>query len=92
MFLLGIHDPHGQRVRAVSAKHDGVHGADARARQHGHHQLGDHGHVDGDAVALLDALGLKNIGKLAHILVQLAVGDLAFVFGIVALPIKCNLE
>ena len=86
-----VQDPHGQRVRAVAAKDDGVDGADASAGQHGHHQLGHHGHVDGDTVALLDALGLQHVGKLAHLLVQLAVRDLALVARVVALPVKGDL-
>ena len=41
-------------------------GADAGAGLHGDHAFERHGHVDQHAVALLDALGLECVGKLAH--------------------------
>ena len=43
-------------------------------------------HVDGDAVPLLDALGLEDIGELADLLVQLRVRRLALVAQVVTLP------
>ena len=43
-------------------------------------------HVDGDAVPLLDALGLEDVGELADLLVELRVRDLALVPRVVALP------
>ena len=36
----------------VAAEDDGVDGADPGTCQHGHHQLQDHGHVDGHAITL----------------------------------------
>ena len=76
----------GEAVGREAAEHHRMHGADARAGQHGVGGLGDHRQVDGDAVALLDAVGLEHVGELAHPLVQLAVGDLLVVGGVVALP------
>ena len=75
IFAFGILDPDGQRVGAEPAENDGMDGADAGAGQHGDPGLGDHRHVDADAVALLDPVGLQYIGELADFPVQLAVGD-----------------
>ena len=44
-----------------------MNGADARASEHGHDELVDHGHVDGHAVALLDYLRLEHVGELADL-------------------------
>jgi hypothetical protein len=44
--------------------------------KHGHHQLSDHGHVDGHSVPLLHAFGQEDVGELAHLLQQLLVCDL----------------
>jgi hypothetical protein len=63
-----------------------VHGADPRAGQHGVGRLGDHRQVDGDAVALLDAVLLQHIGEAADMLVQFVVGDLLVVIRVVAFP------
>ena len=60
--------------------------ADARAGEHRVGRLGDHRHVDGDAVALLDAVRLQHIGEAADILVQLAIGDVLALARVVALP------
>ena len=63
------------------------------AGQHGDYQLCDHWHVDGNAVALPDsAFGLEHVGELAHVSVELGVSNLALVFRIIALPVKCNLQ
>ena len=83
---VGIDDAAGEAVGREAAEHHRVHRADARARQHGVGRLGDHRQVDGDAVALLDAVGLEHVGELAHALVELAVGDLLVVGGVVAFP------
>ena len=52
-----------QSLRAKSAKNHRVHRADARARQHGDGQFGNHGKIDGDRVARFDANGLERIGE-----------------------------
>ena len=83
---VGVDDAAGEAVGREAAEHHRMHRADARARQHGVGGLGDHRQVDGDAVALLDAVGLEHVGELADALVQLAVGDLLVVGGVVALP------
>ena len=64
-----------QRVRREAPEHHRVHGPDAGAGQHGHHQLGDHGHVDGHPVAPADAEPAQHVGEPGHLAQQLAVGD-----------------
>ena len=54
-----------------------MHRTDARAGEHGDGGVDHHRHVDSDAVALLDAIGLEHVGEAADLLVQLAVGHLA---------------
>src|SRR3546814_20465101 len=46
----------------------------------------NHRHVDGDAVALLDATRLQGIGEAAAVLEELAIGDVLVLGGAVALP------
>ena len=46
------------------------------AGEHCDDELGDHGHVDGHPVALLDPLGFQRVGELAYLGQQLAVRDL----------------
>ena len=81
-----VDDAAGQRVRRKAAEDDRVDRADARAGQHRIGRLRDHRHVDGDAVAFLDAVLLHHIGEPADMLVQLVVGDLLVVVGVVAFP------
>ena len=66
-------------LRAEAAKDDAVDGTDPGTCQHGDGSLGDEGHVDKDAVALLDSVTLEDIGKLANLSVELAVGQDLFV-------------
>src|SRR6202034_1633682 len=72
---LGVFDAVLQRPGGKAAEHHRVDGADAVAGVHGNHGLRHHRHVDDDAIATLDALGLERIGKLAYLGVQLAVGE-----------------
>src|SRR4029078_10885750 len=60
--------------------------ADARACEDGDRRLRDHRHVDGDAVAFLDAARLQDVGKVFDLGVQPRVGELLVVLRIVALP------
>ncbi len=50
-----------------------------------HRRPRDHRQVDGDGVALLDAVGLQHVGEAADLLMQLPVGDLLRDGGIVPL-------
>ena len=54
--------------------------------QHRYGRLGNHGHVDGHAVALDDAEFLEHIGHLADTCVKLTVGDFRINGRIVAFP------
>ncbi len=63
-----------------------MHGADARAGKHGDRRFRDHRHVNGDAVAFLDAARLEHVGEAADLGVQLLVGELLVVLGVVAFP------
>ena len=58
-------------VGGEAAEDDRVRGADARAGEHRDGQLGDHRHVDGDAVAGLDAERLERVGEAADLGVEL---------------------
>ena len=70
-------DAVGDGVGGESAEDDGVDGADARAGEQGDGQLGRHAHVDGDAVAFLDAERLEGVGEFLHFGVQFGVGEAA---------------
>jgi hypothetical protein len=87
---LRVVDPVRRSSRAEPAEDHRVGGADARAGQHGHGQLGDHRHVDGDPVPLAHTQALERVGGLLHVAVQVGVGDGAGVAGL-ALPVKGHL-
>jgi hypothetical protein len=67
---------------AETAKDDGVHDAQSRARQHRHGRLGHHRHVNGGAIALLQAERFEHVGKLADLAMQLPVCKRADVTGL----------
>ena len=81
----GVVDAVGDGVGGESAEDDGVHGANARAGEQSDGQLGRHAHVDGYAIALLDAERLERVGEFLHFDVQLGVGEAAD-FAWLALP------
>ena len=60
-------------VGAEAAEHHHVDGADARAGQHDDGQLGDHRHVERDAVTLLHAVLLQHVREPADLVEQLLV-------------------
>ena len=72
---LAIVDAAGEAVGREAAEDDRMNRADARAGEHRVGGLRDHRHVDGDAVALLDAVRLQHVGEAADFVVQLAIGD-----------------
>ena len=63
-----------------------MNGADARTCQNRDRDLGDHRQIDGDPVALLDAERFHRVGKLAHLFIEFAIGDVLMVSGLVSLP------
>jgi hypothetical protein len=65
-----------QAVAAESAEHLGVDHAQAGAGQHGDGQFGNHGHVQGDAVAALQAGKIpEQGGEFIHPHIEFLVGD-----------------
>ena len=84
---LAVVDASGKRVRREAAEYDGMDRADARARQHGVSGFRDHRQIDRHPVALLDAVSLQHVGEAAHIVVELAIGDVPrFGLGVVRFP------
>ena len=71
----GVVDPNGKLLGSEAAKDHRVHHADAGAGQHGHHRLGDHGHVDDQTVPLFQAGGPQRSGETGDFLLQFPVGD-----------------
>jgi hypothetical protein len=74
-------DAVGDGLGAEPAEDDGVDRPDAGAREHGDGGLGHHGQVEDDAVALLDAVALEDVGEAANLAVQLGEGEDAFLAG-----------
>jgi hypothetical protein len=70
---LAVLDAIAERVGREAAEDDGVHGADARAREHRHDDLGHHAHVDGDPIALLDAERHEQVREAHGLAVQIDV-------------------
>jgi len=68
-------DAIGDGVGGESAEDDGVNGSDARAGEDGDGEFRRHAHVDGDAVALLDAEGLEGIGEALDFDVHFSVSE-----------------
>ncbi len=71
---LGVFDAVGDRLAGEAAEDDGVGCADPGAGEHGDGRLGDHGQIDGDAVAFFDADFLERVGKAADFVLELAIG------------------
>ena len=80
-FRFLIVDAVAQRLGAEAAEDDAVHGADARAGQHGDRQFGNERQVDRDAVALLHAERLQDVRELAHLPVEVEVRERAALTG-----------
>ena len=72
---LTIDQPVPQGLGREAAEHHRMGGADAGAGQHGDRRLRHHRHVESHQIALADSQGLEGIGRLAHLGVELAVGE-----------------
>ena len=72
---LGVVDAGRQLLGGEAAEHHRMDRADARAGEHGEQRLGDHRHVDDDAVALADAEIDERRGERRHLVLQLAIAD-----------------
>ena len=73
----GVGDAVGDGVGGESAEDDGVDRADARAGEQSDGQLGRHAHVDGHAVAFLNAERLEGVGEALHLGMKFGVGEAA---------------
>jgi len=83
---VGVEDAILERFRGETSEHHGMDGPNAGTGKHGIGGLGNHRHVDTDPVSLGDAVVLQGVGQFAHLLVQLAIGDLLVGPGVVAFP------
>lgn len=81
----GIDDAVAEGVGREAGEDDRMDGAETGAGQHGDNSFGDHGHVDGDGVALADAHLLERPGDLRDVPQELAIGDITAVGGLVGL-------
>ena len=70
-------DARGELGRGEAAEDDRVDRADPRAREHRDERLGDHRHVDDDAIALVDPERPQHPGELRDLLQELGVGQRA---------------
>jgi hypothetical protein len=77
-----IVDTRGQRPGSKTTEDHRVDGADACAGEHGEHRLGDHRHVDQDAVALADAEALHDRRHAHDFLLEFGEGINHFLVGL----------
>ena len=82
----GILDAIAQGIGTERAEHHRVDRANPGAGQHGDRQLRNHLQVHANPVAFLDAERLEDIGEFAHFTVELPVGQLGILPGLVAFP------
>ena len=73
----GVVDAAGKLVGGEAAEDHRMDGAQARTSEHGDDRLGDHRHIDDNAVAFLNAMVGKHGGKGRHVVEQFAIADLA---------------
>ena len=81
-----IEDAVFERLRRETAEHDRVNRADAGTGEHGVGSLGNHGHVDTDAIAFLYAPFFQSVGELVYRGEQFSIADLRVIRRVVALP------
>jgi hypothetical protein len=86
----GVLDAGGERVGAEPAEDHRVRRADPGTGEHGDRQLGDHRQVDRHPVALAHPELEQGIGRLAHLTLQVGIGDRPGVAGL-ALPVVGDL-
>lgn len=82
---LCIKDTVAESVGRETGEDDGVDGADTDTGQDSNNGFGNHGHVDGDGIALLDAGLLEDPSNLGHVAKKLAVGHVAAIVDLVSL-------
>ena len=86
----GVVDAIGERLGGESSEHHRMNRADARAREHRDRGLGNQRHVDGDAIAFLDAEALERVGGAADFIGEHLIGQDARVAGL-AFPDESDL-
>src|SRR5580704_18604364 len=59
----GVRDAASDGLGRKAAEHDGMDCANTRASEHRVGRLGDHGQVDRDPIAFLDAMSFQHIGE-----------------------------
>ena len=64
-----------------ASEYHGVNSANPGAGQHGNRGFRNHGHIDQDPILRLDSIGLEDIGKAAHFLMELVVCENSLVSG-----------
>lgn len=82
---LGVYDTVAQGVGGEAGEDDRVNGADTGAGKEGDDRLGNHGQVQRNGVALLDAHLLQHVGQSGDLAQELAVGDGAALIVLVGL-------
>lgn len=60
--------------------------------KHCDRQLHDHGHVNRNAIALIDSVHFENVGEAANLLEKLSVSQPAVVIGVVSFPRKMMIQ
>ncbi len=85
----GVVDARAEAVGGEAAEDDGVDRPDAGDSEHCGDRLGDHRHVDRDAVAVTDAQTLEHVGGPLDLVGQLGIGDAALVARL-TLPQQCD--
>ena len=71
----GVVDAHGELGRGEAAEDDGVDRAEAGAGEHRHQRLGNHRHVEDDAVTLADPARREAAGEAGDAVAELGIGD-----------------
>ena len=87
---LGIVDAGPQRRGGEPGEDHAVHQAQPRAGQHRDHGFGDQRHIDGDPVAGHQTEVGQRVGRLAHLGLQIGVGQAAAIADGLALPVNSD--
>jgi len=78
---LGVLDAILERRSRKAAKHHRMDGADAIAGMHSHQNFRHQWHINDDAIAAPDPVGLQRVGKETHLRVQLPITEVPHVTG-----------
>ncbi|CAI8313466.1 MAG: Uncharacterised protein [Gammaproteobacteria bacterium] len=81
-----LFNANSQGVWRKPPKYNRVHGTNAGTSQHRDSRLGDHGHVQSNHVAFLNALRPKTVGKTTDAFIEITIRDFFIRIWVVALP------